>query len=272
MDTTISRYVIEADHFAVGYGERTILHDITTKIERGSVTCICGGSGCGKSTFLRSTIGLVPHKGGSVRVLGEDVNALDEAEKAQFLSRVGFMYQNGGLINSLTVLDNLKIPLMAHTQLPDDVIEELVYHKLSQVQLTHAVHLLPGELSGGMLKRAGFARAMILEPELVLSDEPSAGLDPVTAADLDALMVRLKEELGMTLIVVTHDLDSIRRIADRIVMLDKGYVKFDGPLDDALQSPLPLVKNFFARASQEGHPGMQSLWQRSGANGATRNH
>ena len=175
MDTTISRYVIEADHFAVGYGERTILHDITTKIERGSVTCICGGSGCGKSTFLRSTIGLVPHKGGSVRVLGEDVNALDEAEKAQFLSRVGFMYQNGGLINSLTVLDNLKIPLMAHTQLPDDVIEELVYHKLSQVQLTHAVHLLPGELSGGMLKRAGFARAMILEPELVLSDEPSAG-------------------------------------------------------------------------------------------------
>ena len=167
MDTTISRYVIEADHFAVGYGERTILHDITTKIERGSVTCICGGSGCGKSTFLRSTIGLVPHKGGSVRVLGEDVNALDEAEKAQFLSRVGFMYQNGGLINSLTVLDNLKIPLMAHTQLPDDVIEELVYHKLSQVQLTHAVHLLPGELSGGMLKRAGFARAMILEPELV---------------------------------------------------------------------------------------------------------
>ena len=272
MDTTISRYVIEADHFAVGYGERTILHDITTKIERGSVTCICGGSGCGKSTFLRSTIGLVPHKGGSVRVLGEDVNALDEAEKAQFLSRVGFMYQNGGLINSLTVLDNLKIPLTAHTQLPDDVIEELVYHKLSQVQLTHAVHLLPGELSGGMLKRAGFARAMILEPELVLSDEPSAGLDPVTAADLDALMVRLKEELGMTLIVVTHDLDSIRRIADRIVMLDKGYVKFDGPLDEALQSPLPLVKNFFARASQEGHPGMQSLWQRSGANGATRNH
>ena len=229
MDTTISRYVIEADHFAVGYGERTILHDITTKIERGSVTCICGGSGCGKSTFLRSTIGLVPHKGGSVRVLGEDVNALDEAEKAQFLSRVGFMYQNGGLINSLTVLDNLKIPLMAHTQLPDDVIEELVYHKLSQVQLTHAVHLLPGELSGGMLKRAGFARAMILVPELVLSGEPSAGAD-------------------------------------------KGHVKFDGPLADALQSPLPLVKNFFARASQEGHPGMQSLWQRSGANGATRNH
>ncbi|MBQ9394711.1 MAG: ATP-binding cassette domain-containing protein [Proteobacteria bacterium] len=262
MPAEASPYVIEAEHFAVGYGERTILHDITTKIERGSVTCICGGSGCGKSTFLRSTIGLVPHKGGTVRVLGEDVNALDDAAKSEFLSRVGFMYQNGGLINSLTVLDNLKIPLMAHTNLPDDVIEELVYHKLSQVQLTHAVHLLPGELSGGMLKRAGFARAMILEPELVLSDEPSAGLDPVTAADLDDLMVRLKNELGMTLIVVTHDLDSIRRIADRIVMLEKGYVKFDGPLKDALKSDLPLVKNFFDRASTQGHPGVKSLMQK----------
>lgn len=255
-------YVVEADHFAVGYGERTILHDVTTKISRGSVTCICGGSGCGKSTFLRSTIGLVPHKGGSVRVLGEDVNALEGEARSAFLSRVGFMYQNGGLINSLSVLDNLKIPLMAHTNLSDPVIEELVYHKLAQVQLTHAVHLLPGELSGGMLKRAGFARAMVLEPELVLSDEPSAGLDPVTAADLDALMVRLKEELGMTLIVVTHDLDSIKRIADRIVMLDKGYVIFDGPLQDALKSEIPLVKNFFARASNEGHPGVQSLFER----------
>ena len=262
MHEGLSPYVVEAEHFAVGYGERTILHDVTARIARGSVTWSCGGAGCGKSTFLRSAIGLVPHKGGSVRVLGEDVNALEGEARAAFLSRVGFMYQNGGLINSLSVLENLKIPLMAHTGLPDDVIEELVYHKLAQVQLSHAVHLLPGELSGGMLKRAGFARALILEPELVLSDEPSAGLDPVTAADLDALMVRLKEELGMTLIVVTHDLDSIRRIADRIVMLDKGYVKFDGTLSEALSSELPLVKNFFARASQEGHPGVESLWQR----------
>ncbi len=261
MTKPLSTYVVEADHFAVGYGERTILHDVTTKIMRGSVTCICGGSGCGKSTFLRAIIGLVPHKGGSVRVLGEDVNALDEAAREEFLSRVGFMYQNGGLINSISVLENLKIPLMAHTKLSEDVVEELVYHKLAQVQMTHAVHLLPGELSGGMLKRAGFARAMILEPELVLSDEPSAGLDPVTAADLDVLMVRLKQELGMTLIVVTHDLDSIKRIADRIVMLESGYVRFDGTLSEALASDLPLVKNFFARASKEGHPGVQSLWQ-----------
>ena len=260
MNADPSKYVVETEHLAVGYGERLILHDVTTKIARGSVTCVCGGSGCGKSTFLRAIIGLVAHKGGEVRVLGEDVNSLDEKEKADFLSRVGFMYQNGGLINSLTVLENLKIPLMAHTKLSEPLIEELVYHKLAQVQLTHAVHLLPGELSGGMLKRAGFARAMVLEPELVLSDEPSAGLDPVTAADLDDLMVRLKKELGMTLIVVTHDLDSIRRIADRIVMLDKGYVRFDGTLEDALQCDLPLVKNFFARASSEGHAGVDSLW------------
>ena len=114
MHEGLSPYVVEAEHFAVGYGERTILHDVTARIARGSVTCICGGSGCGKSTFLRSTIGLVPHKGGSVRVLGEDVNALEGEARAAFLSRVGFMYQNGGLINSLSVLENLKIPLMAH--------------------------------------------------------------------------------------------------------------------------------------------------------------
>ncbi|MBR4986035.1 MAG: ATP-binding cassette domain-containing protein [Proteobacteria bacterium] len=260
MQTDPQKYVVEAEHFAVGYGERTILHDISVKIRRGSVTCICGGSGCGKSTFLRATLGLVPHKGGEARVLGENINQLEGDKRSQFLSRVGFMYQNGGLINSLTILENLKIPLKAHTNLNEKVIEELVYHKLAQVQLTHAVNLLPGELSGGMLKRAGFARAIILEPELVLSDEPSAGLDPVTAADLDDLMIRLKNELGISLIVVTHDLDSIKRIADRIVMLEKGYVKFDGPLKDALKSKEPLVKNFFARAPSEGHAGISSLW------------
>lgn len=264
MQTNPEKYVVEAEHFAVGYGERTILHDITTKIARGTVTCICGGSGCGKSTFLRATLGLVPHKGGEARVLGENVNELEGDRRSKFLARIGFMYQNGGLINSLTILENLKIPLKAHTNLSEKVIVELIYHKLAQVQLTHAVHLLPGELSGGMLKRAGFARAIILEPELVLSDEPSAGLDPVTAADLDDLMVRLKNELGITLIVVTHDLDSIRRIADRIVMLDKGYVKFDGPLNEALQSSEPMVKNFFDRAPSLGHAGIGSLWEKLG--------
>lgn len=261
MQTDPEKYVVESEHFAVGYGERTILHDISVKIQRGTVTCICGGSGCGKSTFLRATLGLVPHKGGEARVLGEDVKSLEGDKRSQFLSRIGFMYQNGGLINSLTILENLKIPLKAHTNLNERVIEELVYHKLAQVQLTHAVNLLPGELSGGMLKRAGFARAIVLEPELVLSDEPSAGLDPVTAADLDDLMVRLKNELGISLIVVTHDLDSIKRIADRIVMLDKGYVKFDGPLSDALRSTDPFVKNFFDRAPSMGNAGISSSWK-----------
>ncbi|MCL2326329.1 MAG: ATP-binding cassette domain-containing protein, partial [Proteobacteria bacterium] len=237
-------------------------------IPRGSVTCICGGSGCGKSTFLRATLGLVPRKGGSSRVLGEDVNSLEGNERSSFLSRVGFMYQNGGLINSLTIYENLRIPLIAHTTLDTRIMDELVYHKLAQVQLTHAVHLLPGELSGGMLKRAGFARAIILEPELVLSDEPSAGLDPVTAADLDALMIRLKEELGITLVVVTHDLDSIRRIADRIVMLDKGYVRFDGPLKEALASNDPMVTHFFHREPSQGHAGISSLWDVSQQKGA----
>jgi phospholipid/cholesterol/gamma-HCH transport system ATP-binding protein len=258
-----NQYVIEAEHFSVGYGERTILNDINVKIQRGSVTCICGGSGCGKSTFLRATLGLVQRKGGFSRVLGKDVNTLEDDQRSSFLSRIGFMYQNGGLINSLTILENLKIPFKAHTNLKESVIEELVYHKLAQVHLTHAVHLLPGELSGGMLKRAGFARAIILEPELVLSDEPSAGLDPITAADLDCLMIKLKKELGMTLIVVTHDLDSIRRIADRIVMLEHGYVRFDGPLKDALTCGIPMVKNFFDRTPSQSYAGISNIWDES---------
>lgn len=261
MNTNPTEYVVEAKHLAVAYGENTVLHDVNVGIPRGSVSCIVGGSGCGKSTFLRAMVGLVAAKSGSVKVLGEDVQNLEEDELSQFFARVGFMYQMGGLINSLTILENLRIPLKAHTDLSAKIIDELVYHKLAQVQLTHAVHLLPGELSGGMLKRAGFARALILEPELVLCDEPSAGLDPVTAADLDSLMLRLKNELGITLIIVTHDLDSIKSVADRVIMLDAGRVAFDGSLDEAQASSEELVRNFFARAPSEGDAGKANLMQ-----------
>lgn len=252
-------FAVEAKHVSVAYGERVVLHDITTNIKRAAVTCVCGGSGCGKSTFLRSIIGLTPTKKGTIQVLGELLSDLEGDARDQFLARVGFMYQNSGLINSLTILENLKIPLIAHTQLPANVIDELARYKLEQVQLSHAVNLLPGELSGGMLKRAGFARAIVLEPELVLSDEPSAGLDPVTAADLDELMTRLVSELGMTLIVVTHDLDSIKRIADHVVMLDKGYVILDDTLQTALASNDPFVKTFFERQAHETQASANAL-------------
>ncbi|MFA5624626.1 MAG: ATP-binding cassette domain-containing protein [Bradymonadales bacterium] len=253
--------IVNTSGLAVAYGERTVLHDINLRIVRGSVTCICGGSGCGKSTLLRSLIGLTPIKSGSVHIMGQDMQALEGDARSVFLSRIGFMYQSAGLLNSLSLLDNLRIPFKAHTQLHDAIIDELVMHRLAQVQLSHALHLLPGELSGGMLKRAGFARAIALEPELVLSDEPSAGLDPVTAADLDALMLRLKDELGISLVVVTHDLDSIKRIADYVVMLDDGYVKYSGSLQGALACSDPMVQKFFAREASSHGSAEGSLWQ-----------
>lgn len=256
-----SETVIQTENLAVAYGARTVLRDINLRIKRGSVTCVCGGSGCGKSTLLRAIIGLIPIKAGSVHVLGQNMQTLEGDARSVFLSRVGFMYQSAGLLNSLSILDNMRIPYRAHTHLSQAVIDEMVYHRLAQVQLSHAAHLLPGELSGGMLKRAGFARAIALEPELVLSDEPSAGLDPVTAADLDALMLRLKKELGISLVVVTHDLDSIRRIADNVVILDQGEVRLDASLQEALGSKDPMVQRFFARQSTEDHQRGGTLWQ-----------
>ncbi len=239
--------VIEARDLVVAYGEKVILRGVSTSIPRGSVTCVVGGSGCGKSTLLRAALGLVPPRAGSIRLLGEDMQALEGEARAAFLGKLGFMYQNGALLNSISVYENLAIPLRAHTDLPPDVVDEIIHFKLGQVQLSHAVHLLPSELSGGMRKRAGFARAMVLDPEVILCDEPSAGLDPITAADLDVLLLRLRAELGITLVVVTHDLDSIKRIADRVVMLDAGRVRFDGALEAAMACDDAVVHHFFAR-------------------------
>ena len=239
--------IVQVEGLRAGYGERLVLDGVSFDVPRGSITCIIGGSGCGKSTLLRCLVGLLRPRGGTVHVLGEDVAALDERGRERLLPRVGFMFQYGALLGSLTVADNLAIPARAHTDLPRDVVGELVRIKLAMVGLADAGGKLPSELSGGMRKRAGLARALMLDPPLLLCDEPSAGLDPLTAADIDALLLDLRALLGLTLVVVTHELASIRLIADRVVMLHEGRVHFDGPLDEALGSDDPLLVRFFQR-------------------------
>ena len=231
------------------YGERTILDGVDLTVRRGEVRVILGGSGSGKSTLLKHCIGLLTPTAGDVRVLGEPLHDLEGAERVALLRRIGVLFQSGALLGSISVRENIALPLQEHTDLPDDVISELVSLKLEVVELSHAENLLPGELSGGMRKRAGLARAMALDPDLMFCDEPSAGLDPLTSAELDELILRLRDRFGMTIVVVTHELMSIERIADRVIMLSAGKAIADGTLAEVKGSDHPEIHAFFRRVA-----------------------
>ncbi|MCA9540127.1 MAG: ATP-binding cassette domain-containing protein [Myxococcales bacterium] len=232
---------------AAGYGEKLILRGVDLTVQRGEVRVVLGGSGCGKSTLMKSCIGLVPMKQGTVKMLGEELVNLEGPARARLLTRIGVLFQYGALLGSITIGDNVALPLREHTDLPPDVIAEIVRLKLSLVELSHAEHLLPSELSGGMRKRAALARAMALDPELLFCDEPGAGLDPLTSAELDELLLRLRDRFGMAVVVVTHELLSIEKIADKVVYLSKGKVLADGTLDEVRHSEHDEIRAFFDR-------------------------
>jgi phospholipid/cholesterol/gamma-HCH transport system ATP-binding protein len=238
---------LRIEGLVAAYGERTILDGVDLSVARGEVRVILGGSGSGKSTLLKHAIGLLAPAGGTVSVLGQPLHGLEGPERVALLRRIGVLFQSGALLGSITVRENVALPLREHTDLPEQVIAELVSLKLSVVELSHAENLLPGELSGGMRKRAALARAMALDPDLLFCDEPSAGLDPLTSAELDDLILRLRDRFGMAIVVVTHELMSIERIADKAMMLSSGKVLADGPLDQVRRTDHPEVRAFFQR-------------------------
>lgn len=239
--------IIEVKNLVTHFGDTLILDDISCAVYPGEIFVIIGGSGCGKTTLLRHMCGLLRATSGSIIYQGQDMTQLDEDELAVLQRTIGIAFQSSGLFNSMTVGDNVALPLREYGQMDEELIEAIVRMKLSFVGLGDSGHLMPSELSGGMRKRAGLARAIALDPPLVYFDEPSAGLDPIMAAGLDRLILDMRKLLGLTFIIVTHELDSIREVADRILMLDRGKVIFTGTRDEAEHSEVERVRQFFER-------------------------
>jgi phospholipid/cholesterol/gamma-HCH transport system ATP-binding protein len=243
--------VIEVRDLVTYYGDREILKNISLSIPRGKTTVILGGSGCGKSTLLKHLIRLLKPTRGSILINGKDITRMDEEELNEVRKKTGVLFQGSALLNSITVADNVALPLREHTRLKESTIQIMVRMKLDLVGLSGFEHLYPSQLSGGMKKRTALARAMALDPEMLFFDEPSAGLDPVTAAGLDELILKLKHVFKMTIVVVTHELASVFAIADDVVMLDFGEVIFSGSLDELKASDHPRIRMFLERRPEK---------------------
>jgi phospholipid/cholesterol/gamma-HCH transport system ATP-binding protein len=254
--------VVEVRNLCAGYGERQILTDVSFTVHRGEILCLIGGSGCGKSTVIRTLVGLLTPTSGEVRVFGQNPHELEDEARIPLLRRIGLLYQNGALLGSMTVGDNVGLPFREHTSLPEPVIRRIVESKLAMVGLPGAGALMPAELSGGMRKRASLSRAMVMDPDLLLCDEPSAGLDPIVAAGIDVTLRHLQRTLGTTMLVVTHELSSVALIADRVVMLEQGRVLAIGTVEELRKSDNPRVSSFFARQPPtESAPAGKTLLQ-----------
>jgi phospholipid/cholesterol/gamma-HCH transport system ATP-binding protein len=247
---TENQPIIAVRDLRVQYGEREILHGINFEVSSGETLVILGGSGSGKSTLLRTLVGLEQPSGGEVWIRGENLNILSPADWTALRKKIGISFQGGALFGSLTVGENVALPLREHTQLEDSTIEIIVRLKLEQVGLAGFQDYLPAELSGGMKKRAAVARAMAMDPEILFFDEPSAGLDPIIAAGIDNLILKLKKAFRMTIVVVTHELASAFLIADRMILIDKGNIVANGTPAELQASSHPRVRQFLDRVPE----------------------
>jgi phospholipid/cholesterol/gamma-HCH transport system ATP-binding protein len=261
-----AQVVVETVNLVKRFGDRTILHGINLQVHRGETLVVMGASGCGKSTLLRCLLGAYVPDEGSVRLFGKDIHSIESHEMDSVRRRFGVLFQSGALFSSMTVGENVALPLKEHTDLNQEMIDLMVKVKLELVGLREAEDLLPAQISGGMAKRAGLARAIALDPELLFYDEPTSGLDPIMTGIIDGLIMDLARTMNVTSVVVTHDLKSAFRVADRMVVMNEGRIVAEGMPHEIKGHPDPFVRRFiqgpieaktaiFPRSALERGPG-----------------
>lgn len=238
--------ILSARDVTVGFGDNLVLEKLCLDVYRGEILGFVGASGAGKSVLLRTVLGLMTKRSGSIRLFGVDVDKVSDADRLRIDMRLGVLFQQGALFSSLTVLENVQVPMREYLDLSPKLMDELALLKLELVGLPRdSGAKFPSELSGGMIKRAALARALALDPDIVFLDEPTSGLDPIGAADFDELVAKLRDTMGLTVYMVTHDLDSLFSVCDRIAVLGKKRVLVEGTIDDMLASEEPWVKSYF---------------------------
>ncbi|MBB3464655.1 MULTISPECIES: ABC transporter ATP-binding protein [unclassified Rhizobium] len=238
--------VLSARDVTVGFGSKVVLDKLNLDIYRGEILGFVGASGTGKSVLMRTVLRLLPRRSGTIKILGQNFDELNEPERNALDMRLGVLFQQGALFSSLTVKENIQVPMREYLDLPVTLMDELAHLKIRMVGLAaDAADKYPSELSGGMIKRAALARALALDPELVFLDEPTSGLDPIGAAEFDELIANLRDSLGLTVYMVTHDLDSLFSVCDRIAVLGKKRVMVEGTIDDMLAYDDPWVQAYF---------------------------
>jgi phospholipid/cholesterol/gamma-HCH transport system ATP-binding protein len=242
---------IRLENLSVGYGGTPVVKGLNIEFPSGKLSMVVGGSGCGKSTLIKHILQLHAPLAGKIYIGGHDISSMPPREVRCVRQRTGVLFQDGALLGSLKLKDNIALPLREHTRLSEAQIMEIVYDRLEMMGLGHAMELFPTELSGGMRKRAGLARALVMDPQVLFCDEPTSGLDPILSAELDQLLLEMMRHFDMSMVVVTHDLASMRGLADHVVILGEGHCLYQGSIEELEKTEDPYLRRFLDRVAEE---------------------